>query len=66
MPDVISRMTWLIRPPWNTRNSKTSASKGVAMRCVKSCPEIGKMLNVGFSDALAPMGKLRKFVLGRC
>lgn len=36
--------------------------KGVATRSVNSLPEMGEMLNVGFSDALPPMLRLRKLV----
>ena len=62
IPAAIRRMTWLIIPPWNTRNSKISSLKGVAIRSVNSLPEMGEMLNVGFSDALPPMLRLRKLV----
>ena len=38
------------------------SGKGVATRSVNSLPETGEMLNVGFSDALPPMLRLRKLV----
>ena len=38
------------------------SGKGVATRSVNSLPEMGEMLNVGFSDALPPMLRLKKLV----